>query len=88
MILLCMLTLSPLGAYAGMSPEEVRVFNDYKSLAEAGSVSAQFRLGICYATGSGVAKDETEAARLYRLAAEQGHLDAQYNLGASARGED
>lgn len=49
--------------------------------AEAGDVSAQFRLGMAYAKGEGVPKDGVEAAIWFRRAAEQGHAAAQYSLG-------
>ena len=61
---------------------------DYKTahkfwlpLAEQGSASAQFYLGLMYSNGRGVPQDYKEAIRLYRLSAEQGRAFAQYNLG-------
>jgi len=53
----------------------------YRLSAEQGDADAQFNLGVCYATGTGVLRDESEAVRLYRQSAEQGHAYAQYNLG-------
>jgi TPR repeat protein len=35
---------------------------------------------VCFANGTGVAKDEGEAVRLYRLAADQGDANAQQAL--------
>ena len=52
-----------------------------RSLADQGFAAAQYRLGVGYATGLGVAQDYVEAAKWYRLAAEQGDSDAQYRLG-------
>ena len=53
-----------------------------------GEPRAQFRLGIMYARGEGVAEDDAEAAQWLRLAAEQGESRAQVILGAMyARGE-
>lgn len=49
--------------------------------AEQGDANAQFRLGISYRAGLGVAKDEQEAVKWYRKAAEQGHAEAQMSLG-------
>ena len=43
--------------------------------------SAQYNLGLCYANGTGVAKDEEEAVKWYRKAADQNLAEAQYNLG-------
>ena len=40
------------------------------SLAEQGSASAQYRLGVMYDGGFGVAQDYAEAEKWYRLAAE------------------
>jgi len=54
-----------------------------KKKAEQGDANAQFRLGWCYDTGQGVAKDEQEAVKWYRKAAEQCHVGAQVNLGIS-----
>jgi TPR repeat protein len=50
--------------------------------ALAGDASAQYQVGVCYATGKGVQKDDTEAMQWYREAAEQGHAAAQYNVGS------
>jgi hypothetical protein len=56
-------------------------FEQNKAEAEKGNAAAQYRLGLHYFTGQGVAKDEVEAAKWYRKAAEQNHAGAQYNLG-------
>ena len=53
----------------------------FKPLASQGNASAQYRLGIMYANGQGVAQDAIEAVMWYRLAAEQGDSRAQHNLG-------
>ncbi len=58
--------------------------NDTAALLQAaqrGDVTAQFNLGLAYATGLGVPRDDAEAARWYRRAAEQGHAAAQDALG-------
>lgn len=47
---------------------------------EQGDAEAQYRLGLTYEYGDGVAQDPAEAARLYGLAAEQGHAEAQVKL--------
>ena len=46
-----------------------------------GDASAQYDLGLRYATGEGVPQDDSEAVTWYRLAAEQGHALAQATLG-------
>jgi len=55
--------------------------NAFKSLAENGDVRAQFALGFCYYSGTGVAKDDIEAIKWYRMAAEQGNEESQYAIG-------
>lgn len=55
--------------------------NEWRPLAEQGSVDAQLRLGWMYATEQGVELDNVEAVKWYRLAAEQGATIAQLNLG-------
>ena len=49
--------------------------------ALAGDAQAQFDLGKCYASGSGVEADAAAAVYWYAQAAGQGHADAQNNLG-------
>jgi TPR repeat protein len=49
--------------------------------AEAGDASAQYNLGVMYATGDGVLKDSAEAVKWFRKSAEQGIAEAQLNLG-------
>ncbi len=55
----------------------------WRPLAESGNAAAQYRLGILYAEGKGVAPDDAEAARWFQRAAEQGDAAAQYNLAVS-----
>ena len=50
-------------------------------MADAGSASAQFNLGVMYANGTGVAQDYPAAAGWFRKAADQGNALAQNNLG-------
>ena len=54
----------------------------FRLAAEGGHAAAQWRLGKCYAEGTGVLQDWNEAVRLYRLAAAQGLADGQAALGA------
>ena len=53
--------------------------------AEQGDVTAQFDLGLMYATGEGVPQDSVEAVAWYRKAAEQESAAAQNNLGLMSR---
>lgn len=50
-------------------------------LAEQGSDSAQYHLGLMYANGKGVAKNNDEALKWYIKSAEHGNKEAQFNLG-------
>ena len=77
--ILGLLALSP--AHAGMTSEELKLYEGYKAQAEKGNSVAQYNMGHCYATGEGVAKDAVQAVSWYRKAAEQGLTEAQYNLG-------
>ena len=61
--------------------EPVRWTERSRSRAEGGDASAQFALGLSYASGVRVPQDYAEALRWIRLAADQGYVDAQYNLG-------
>jgi TPR repeat protein len=80
-VLLAVSGFLPSSASAGMTPEEVKMFERFKPLAEKGDRSAQANLGTYYAYGRGVAKDEVEGARWLRKAAEQGDVYGQTNLG-------
>lgn len=53
-----------------------------RHLAGQGDSTAQFALGIRYATGDQVKQDYTEAARWFSLAAERGEVKAQSVLAA------
>ena len=54
---------------------------ELRKVAEQGDAQAQFRLGVCYAKGDGVAEDLREAVKWFRKAAEQGDAKGQFNLG-------
>ncbi len=76
-----MLVFAPVGAGAGMTPEEVDLFQRVKVKAEQGDVSSQFWLGRYYYYGEGVAKDMTEGIKWWRKAAFLGNASAQFHLG-------
>jgi hypothetical protein len=61
--------------------ESVSEFDSKLKAAEQGDAEAQWRLGLMYEFGEGVAQDYAEARRWYRKAAEQGNADAQNSLG-------
>ncbi|MDD6141189.1 MAG: tetratricopeptide repeat protein [Bacteroidales bacterium] len=50
--------------------------------AESGDAVAQCDLGVCYANGSGIAKDSYEAFKWLKLSAEKGYEDAMCYLGS------
>jgi TPR repeat protein len=52
-------------------------FEDYRAGAEAGISSAQYRLGMMYARGEGVARNDRLAAEWLKKAAGQGHAEAR-----------
>lgn len=65
--------------------ETVEAIRYFRQSAEKGIRSAQYNLGVMYATGDGVEKAPEEAIKWYRQAAENGHANAQYNLGVFYR---
>ena len=69
------------GLAAAQAGDFATALKEWKPLAEAGDVDAQYNLGIMYDNGYGVPQDYAEAVKWYRLAAEQGYAKAQYNLG-------
>jgi TPR repeat protein len=52
----------------------------YRLAADQGNTNAQYGLGVCYRSGTGVGQNHAEAVRLWRLAADQGNAQAQSNL--------
>lgn len=59
----------------------------YRTMATAGSIEAQLRVGWMYHTGRGVKVDLHEARRWYLLAAEKDSPEAQFYLGKLYRQE-
>jgi TPR repeat protein len=76
-----LLALLPMQAFAGMTPEEVKMFTETKAKAEKGDAENQGFVGGCYYYGAGVTKDYAEAAKWFRKAAEQGDALSQVFLG-------
>ena len=59
-----------------------------RPLAQQGDATAQFKLGLLYEDGRGVAINYEEAAKWFRLAAEQGETQAQNSISfAYAKGK-
>jgi TPR repeat protein len=57
--------------------DHVKAVKWYHKAAEQGNTIAQFRLGVCFMNGQGVAKDLEEAAKWFQKAADQGNTDAK-----------
>lgn len=79
--LLGLLTFFPIGASAGMTPEEVERFEKYKRLASAGDAEAQCELGDLYHLGIGVQRDDSIAFSWYLRSAEKGNVQAHWQVG-------
>ena len=58
------------GLAAAQAGDFATALKEWKPLAEAGDVDAQYNLGIMYDNGYGVPQDYAEAVKWYRLAAE------------------
>jgi TPR repeat protein len=71
------------GMEAYLDKDYLKAVQTWRPLAEAGDATAQYRLGVMYAEGKGVAPNDVEAARWFERAAVQGDATAQYDLGAS-----
>jgi uncharacterized protein len=54
---------------------------DLEQAADDGNAEAQFLLGVCYATGRGVARNDTTAARWFHQASKLDHVGARASLG-------
>ena len=80
-----LLALLPMQAYAGMTPEEVKVFEAIKVNADKGNAQAQSKLGECYYRGQGVAQDYVQAVSWFRKAADQGDANGQGWVGTCYR---
>ena len=68
-------------ASAKLAPDPERAFDLFRYAATFfGDADAQYNLGVCYATGAGVAKNYSEAHKWLYLAAAQGLEDAKEKL--------
>ena len=73
------------GLSAARSGDFATAVKEFTPLAEQGNATAQFNLGVMYATGRGVPQNYQVAEQWYILAATQGDVEAQYNLGVMYR---
>lgn len=69
------------GLVAYEQGDDATALREWTPLAERGIPEAQFKLGLLYDQGLGVAHNVTDTLQWYRRAAEQGYAAAQYNLG-------
>ena len=71
------------GMDAYQEKDYLKAVQVWRPLAQAGDSEAQYRLGVLYAEGKGVAPNDAEAALWFERAATLGNPAAQYNLGSS-----
>lgn len=57
-----------------------QAFPKLKAAAEKGHKKAQYRVGLCYDKGRGVAEDDAMAVKWYQKSAAQDYAKAQYEL--------
>ena len=74
------------GVAAYQRGDYAAALSGWRPLGEQGHAEAQFKLGVMYANGQGVAPDIAEARKWWRKAAEQGHAGAQDVSGLLAGG--
>lgn len=67
----------------GHPEAQVRILSCERTLAAAGVVEGQVRLGTSYWNGDGVPEDKEQAVTWWRRAAEQRDSEAQYFLGCA-----
>jgi TPR repeat protein len=65
---------------ATFNPDQLRAEAAVRKAAKAGNAEAQFRLGVMYGNGDGVALDHGEAVAWFERAAGQGHESALITL--------
>jgi len=73
------------------NPDQLRAEAAVRRAAKAGNPEAQFRLGVMYGNGDGVALDHAEAIRWFEKAAAQDHQNALITMAwmyASGAGVD
>ena len=59
-----------------MEQDLKKAFSWFKKAADKGNASAQFNVGLFYATGRGVKQDVDKAVPYLQAAAKQGHASA------------
>lgn len=56
--------------------------------AQGSDMEAQYQVGLCYQSGSGVKKNSKEAALWFLRAAQQGHVEANFFLTTLSKKSD
>jgi hypothetical protein len=70
-----------LGEFYEMNARDEDAVYWYSQSALQGNSDGQYKLGLMYEEGRGVAQNIQQAMFWYRKAAEQGHAEAQWQLG-------
>jgi TPR repeat protein len=65
---------------ATFNPDQLRAEAALRKAADAGNPEAQFRLGVMFGNGDGVALDHVQALHWFEQAARQGHENALITL--------
>jgi uncharacterized protein len=65
-----------------MGTEHADRLSELRYKSEHGDAEAQYKLGVLYASGKGIAQDYSQAVKWQRRAAEQGFVQAQCSLGS------
>ena len=65
---------------ASFNPDQLRAEAAIRKAAKAGNAEAQFRLGVMYGNGDGVALDHQQAQAWFEKAIAQGHRNAMITL--------
>lgn len=73
-IIFCLSAIQMALAQVTYSPELLQKAKD-------GDAEAQFNLGWCYGTGTGIQQDDKEAMKWYKKAAKQDYASAIRNIG-------
>lgn len=68
------------GQTVTFNPDQLRAEAAVRKAAKAGNAEAQFRLGVMYGNGDGVALDHDQARDWFERAARQGHENALITL--------
>ena len=72
---------SPTAPERALASALINVRRSFTRAAEGGNIQAQYNLGLCYYTGTGVTVDYSVAVKNFTQAAEGGNCEAQFYLG-------